>query len=162
MTPRHILRIVLTGGPCAGKSTALAHIQERLRSFGYRVFCSPEASTLLLGAGAVVAGVPLEQVKTSQRGTVRVSPARQGSLLALARGSSKPAVLICDRGAMDGAAYIPPAVWDELLREMGLGVVELRDQRYDAVIHLVTAAEGAEEFYGTQSNAVRYENVEEA
>jgi CYTH domain-containing protein len=71
-------------------------------------------------------------------------------------------VLICDRGAMDGAAYVPPAAWEELLRELGLGVVELRDQRYDAVVHLVTAAEGAEEFYGTQSNAVRYENIEEA
>jgi hypothetical protein len=26
-------------------------------------------------------------------------------------------------------------------------VVNLRDRRYDAIIHLVTAADGAEEFY---------------
>ena len=162
MNPAHVFRIVLTGGPCAGKSTALTHIRERLHSFGYQVFCSPEASTLLLGAGAVVADVTLEQKKTFQRGILRVSLALEDSLLAFAQGTGRPAVLICDRGAMDGAGYISSAAWDDLLREQGLGVVELRDRRYDAVIHLVTAAEGAETFYGTQTNAVRYENVERA
>jgi CYTH domain-containing protein len=158
----HVFRIVLTGGPCAGKSTALAHITERLRSFGCQVFCSPEASTLLLGAGAEVASAPLAQMKTFQRGILRVSLALEDSLLAFARGTGRPAVLICDRGAMDGAAYVSAEAWSEVLAEMGLGVVELRDQRYDAVIHLVTAAEGAEAFYGTQSNAVRYETIEQA
>jgi CYTH domain-containing protein len=162
MSAAHVFRIVLTGGPCAGKSTALAHITERLRSFGYLVFCSPEASTLLLGGGIVVAGAPLAQTKVFQRGILRVSLALEDSLLAFARATGRPAVLICDRGVMDGAAYIPPDAWADLLHEQGLGVVELRDQRYDAVVHLVTAAEGAEEFYPTQTNVVRYENLEQA
>jgi len=34
-----------------------------------------------------------------------------------------------------------------LLDEMGYNAVQLRDNRYDAVIHLVTAADGAEDYY---------------
>jgi hypothetical protein len=40
--------------------------------------------------------------------------------------------------------------------------VELRDARYEAVFHLVTAANGAVEFYGTDTNATRYETAEVA
>jgi hypothetical protein len=37
----------------------------------------------------------------------------------------------------------------------------LRDRRYEAVIHMVTAADGATEFYGNTNNEARYENIEE-
>ncbi len=154
-----IQRIVLTGGPCAGKSTALTRVAERLRALGFGVLCSPEASTLLLGSGIVVDGAPPEQLKTFQRGILHLTLALEDSLLAWARGTGQPTVLLCDRGAMDGSAYIPAAVWDDLLREAGLRTVEVRDQRYDAVLHLVTAAEGAEAFYGTGTNPVRFEDT---
>lgn len=42
------IRFVLTGGPCAGKSTAMAHIANRLMSMGFLVFMVPEAATLIL------------------------------------------------------------------------------------------------------------------
>ena len=35
------------------------------------------------------------------------------------------------------------------------------DKRYDAVLHLVTCADGAAEFYG-YNNVARFESVEEA
>ena len=38
----------------------------------------------------------------------------------------------------------------------------LRDNRYDGVIHLVTAADGAEDFYETGSNEARYEGLKQA
>lgn len=38
----------------------------------------------------------------------------------------------------------------------------LRDQRYDAVVHLVTAADGAENFYTLANNEVRTESIEQA
>lgn len=43
-----------------------------------------------------------------------------------------------------------------------MNTVQLRDQRYDAVIHLVTAADGAEKFYDNMTNSARYESIEEA
>ena len=35
----------------------------------------------------------------------------------------------------------------------------LRDKRYDVVVHMVTAAHGAETFYTTENNVARYEDV---
>jgi len=35
----------------------------------------------------------------------------------------------------------------------------LRDKRYDSIIHLVTAADGAESFYTLENNVARYEDV---
>ena len=42
---KDIKRIVLTGGPCAGKTTALAKIVEHFSNLGYQVFTLPEVPT---------------------------------------------------------------------------------------------------------------------
>ena len=64
---------------------------------------------------------------------------------------------------MDGSAYVTKAQWQALLDDMGVSTVQIRDNRYDAVIHMVTAADGAEQFYATQmSGEARYESVDEA
>ena len=50
LSPR-IYKLVLTGGPCGGKTTG----QERLATFfenaGWKVFTVPETATILLGGG---------------------------------------------------------------------------------------------------------------
>ena len=45
-------RVLLTGGPCAGKTTIMAKLTSVLENKGYRVFCVPEAATLLSLGGA--------------------------------------------------------------------------------------------------------------
>lgn len=45
---------------------------------------------------------------------------------------------------MDGAAFNDHNVWQAVLDEAGLNTMQLRDKRYEAVIHLVTCADGAE------------------
>ncbi len=40
--------------------------------------------------------------------------------------------------------------------------MQLRDKRYEAVIHLVTAAKGAPESFHNENNQARYESLEEA
>lgn len=42
----------------------------------------------------------------------------------------------------------------------GWNSVELRDNRYNQIIHMVSAANGAEEFYSTEEHACRSEGVE--
>ena len=44
-------KIVLTGGPCSGKSTALSNIKETLENLGYNVFIVNEAATELINNG---------------------------------------------------------------------------------------------------------------
>ena len=41
--------IVLTGGPCSGKTTAHAYLREKLMDFGWRVFFVPESATMIIG-----------------------------------------------------------------------------------------------------------------
>lgn len=47
-----IYRFVITGGPCAGKTTAMERLQVFLRERGFRVFVVPEAATMLFINGA--------------------------------------------------------------------------------------------------------------
>ena len=49
-----ITRICVTGGPCAGKTTALATLQLHLKQIGYRVLVVPEAATILMVGGALI------------------------------------------------------------------------------------------------------------
>lgn len=78
---------------------------------------------------------------------------------ALAEVSHEHTVILCDRGVMDGKAYMDPEGWQVLLDENGFNVINLRDKRYDAIIHLVTAADGAEQYYSLENNAARYEVI---
>lgn len=68
-------------------------------------------------------------------------------------------IVLCDRGLMDGSAYISKEQWDVLLNEIGVYESDIKDNRYDLVIHLTTAADGAEKFYQCDNNSARSENM---
>ena len=51
----NVTRILLTGGPCAGKTTALAAIKSDLTQLGYKVLEVPEAATIIAKGGAMIA-----------------------------------------------------------------------------------------------------------
>ena len=55
MPNNNVKRIVLTGGPCAGKTTALVRVIEQFSNLGYKVFTIPEVPTtgVLLENGVV-------------------------------------------------------------------------------------------------------------
>ena len=46
-----ITKIAVTGGPCAGKTTALSRIQRDFSHLGYTVLIVPETATLLISGG---------------------------------------------------------------------------------------------------------------
>ena len=71
-------------------------------------------------------------------------------------------VVLIDRGLLDGSAYVSKTAWQALLDELGTSTIQLRENRYDAVLHMVTAADGADSFYGAINNVARYESTEEA
>eukprot|EP00008_Paramoeba_atlantica_P004855 CAMPEP_0201495384 /NCGR_PEP_ID=MMETSP0151_2-20130828/53650_1 /ASSEMBLY_ACC=CAM_ASM_000257 /TAXON_ID=200890 /ORGANISM="Paramoeba atlantica, Strain 621/1 / CCAP 1560/9" /LENGTH=163 /DNA_ID=CAMNT_0047884355 /DNA_START=207 /DNA_END=698 /DNA_ORIENTATION=+ len=78
-----------------------------------------------------------------------------------AKAEKQPAVVIMDRGMLDIPAYLPREMWLTILKANGLEESELMS-RYDLVLHLVTAADGAEKFYITSNNAARSETPEQA
>ena len=166
---KQIHKIVLTGGPCGGKTTALARLQSFLGERGFRVFTVPEAATMFWSNGMSFTDLGGEGAPAQfQIRLLQTQMHLEDTMAALAEitGCEK-AVLLCDRGAMDGKAYLNEEQWADVLagspeHEEQWDNVILRDQRYNAVFHLVTAANGAQTFYGTDSNQTRYESVEEA
>lgn len=145
--PHEKKRIVLTGGPGAGKTAVL----ELIRQY----FCShvkvlPEAAGIIFGGG-FPRGDASEQRRAAQRAIFYV----QRELEAAADGNN-PAIVLCDRGTVDGAAYWPGP------EDLWVAVGTKRDEqlaRYHAVIHLRTpTADGG---YNHQ-NPLRIESAVEA
>ena len=49
-----IIKICFTGGPCAGKTTAISTVANMLRDKGYDAMCVPEAATLIFSSGGIL------------------------------------------------------------------------------------------------------------
>lgn len=157
-----ITKIVLTGGPCAGKTTALARIIQYFTNRGYAVYAQPESATLFNQAGVNFLTDDKELFFESEKQLLSFQLHTENCFRKLAEKTGKPTIIVYDRGVMDVAAYMSSDMWQALLDEMGLNDVEVRDKRYDAVLHLCTAAKGAEEFYTCENNSSRTENIEQA
>ena len=155
-----ISKIVITGGPCAGKSTAMSWIQNAFSKMGYAVLFVPETATELITGG--VAPWTCGTNADYQKCQLKLQLEKEKVFEQAARTMDTEKVLIvCDRGALDNKAYMNETEFAEAMKSIGSNEVELRDN-YDAVFHLVTAAKGAEEFYTTANNSARTETVTEA
>ena len=155
-----IHKIVITGGPCAGKTTAMSWIQNAFTQKGYTVLFVPETATEFISGGVA----PWTCRTNADYQVCQMSLQREKERLfeKAAAGMPKEKILIvCDRGEMDNRAYMTDEEFEWVLGELGANEVELRDS-YDAVFHLTTAAKGAVEFYTTENNSARIESPEEA
>lgn len=155
-----ITKIVITGGPCAGKSTAMSWIQNAFSKMGYAVLFVPETATELITGG--VAPWTCGTNADYQKYQLKLQIEKEKIFEQAARTMTAEKVLIvCDRGTLDNQAYMNEVEFAETMNFINSNEVELRDN-YDAVFHLVTAAKGAEEFYTTVNNSARTETVAEA
>lgn len=117
-------RVVLTGGPGGGKTALLELIRH---SFCEHVQILPETAGILFGGGFPRGG-SLEVRRAAQRAIFFTQ--RE---LETAADASNAAIVLCDRGTVDGVAYWPGP--DDFWSEVGT-TLEKQLQRYDAVIHL--------------------------
>ena len=155
-------KIVLTGGPCAGKPTALVKVIEHFSSLGYKVFTIPEVPTMFSQSGMDYLTKNRALFYEGEKATLEVQLALEDKFQRMAEQCDEPTVIICDRGAMDISAYMQPQLWKDITTAVGTSTTELRDHRYDAVLHLVSAADGAEKYYTTANNRQRTEGLEMA
>ena len=122
-------RVVLTGGPGAGKTAVLELIRQ---SFCTHVKVLPEAASVVFGGG-----FPREDDDACRRAAQRAIFHIQREL-EMVGDNHNPAVVLCDRGTIDGLAYWPGPV-EDFWSSLGT-TVEAELGRYDAVIHLRTPA----------------------
>jgi hypothetical protein len=146
----HRCRIVLTGGPGGGKTTAADLFR---REIGERVVIVPEAATLLFGGGFPRSRTP-PAVIAAQRAIFHLQRNLEDVQAALYPGR----LLLCDRGTIDGAVYWPGRPRDFFASFGTTLVAELA--RYDAVIFFESAAVGNLSIEG--GNPVRNESNRQA
>lgn len=143
-------RIVLTGGPGGGKTTAADLFR---REIGEKVVVVPEAATLLFAGG-----FPRAQGNLARRAAQRAIYHVQRNLEDVQSALYPDRILLCDRGTLDGAAYWPEDV-GEYFAAVG-STFEQELARYDAVIFFESAAAGGISVEG--GNPTRIESVGEA
>src|SRR5271170_2069954 len=148
-----IRRIVLTGGPGAGK-TAIA--QKIAAAHPKRCALVPEAATQVYDAlQARWDKLDLPGRRDGQRKIYRLQVDQEERTAA----GNPDKILLLDRGTIDGAAYWPEGV-EDYWRDVGSTLAaELR--RYDAVIWLQTSAVLGL-YDGDSSNPCRFEHPEAA
>jgi len=158
--------IVLTGGPCSGKTTAETYLSEKLRDKGIRAFLASESATMIITGGVhdIVRLAREDRPKYlhAEKQMVLLHLDLRRRFNQLAKGfPEEKRVVICNRSIMDAAAYMTEEEFKALLEDCGIPLSEARDS-FDAIFHLVTAAKGAERFYTKENNPARYESAEEA
>ncbi len=158
---KKIWNFVITGGPCSGKTTGLSRLEQELEKLGFYVLIIPETATELILNGIRPFGNSLNSFEFQ-----RIVFEKQLHKEKLYRKVAKKLkadkiVILHDRGIIDNKSYVTESEFNRLLKEFRLNETEAKD-RYDAVFHLVTAANGAEEFYTLNNNNARTETIEEA
>ena len=155
-----INKIVLTGGPCAGKTTALSWIDNYFSKRGYTVLFVPETATELISNG--VAPWTCGTNYDYQTCQIKLQKVKEEIFDQAAKTMKSDKILIvCDRGVLDNKAYMKDVEFKRIMKEFSTSEIKERDS-YDAVFHLVSAAKGKEDVYTLSNNKARTESVSDA
>lgn len=141
-------KVVLTGGPGAGKTAVIELVQ---RQFCRHLVVLPESASVLFQGG-----FPRSQEPAAKQPLQRAIYHVQRELEAWGEAAADCAILLCDRGTVDGAAYWPepPSFWEALQTTRASEMA-----RYAAVLHLrVPSPSGGY----NHANPHRVETAEEA
>ena len=137
--------ICITGGPGSGKTIIFNHLARTLEARGYHIFLIPDVTEYLIQYGIE----PTEHLsEIAFLNFVLKMQLQQEDLYSNLTKyyPSEKVIVFTTRGIMDIATKVPYSVFDGMLQMHGLKIDDVY-KHYDAVLHLVTAADGAEEFY---------------
>ncbi|XP_055374663.1 TRPL translocation defect protein 14 isoform X2 [Condylostylus longicornis] len=201
---KKVYKIVLTGGPCGGKTTGQSRLCTFFENLGWKVFRVPETASVLLSGGVKFSDLTEKEVPETpssfkhlslpfvspehsiidmtascprclaaaadrpdgseaykfQENLIRTMIQIENTYFELGASSTKNCLIICDRGVMDASAYISKEKWKKMMETNHWNAIELRDNRYNQILHLVSAANGAEDFYTIEDHACRSEGVD--
>lgn len=157
---KKVYKLVLTGGPCGGKTTGQARLCTFFENLGWKVFRVPETATVLLSGGIKFSDLTADEAYKFQENLLRTMIQMENTFFELGKSCTRNCLIICDRGVMDASAFVSKEKWDRMMRTNSWNSVELRDNRYNQIVHMVSAANGAEAFYSTEDHACRSEGVD--
>lgn len=141
-------RVVVTGGPGAGKTAILELARRNLCE---HVEVLPESARIVFGGG-----FPRRTEDAARRAAQRAIWHVQDELETLTLARQDRTLLLCDRGTLDGLAYWPGS-WDDFFDELET-TLEAELSRYALVLHLRTP----DTHNGYQKDVLRIESQREA
>jgi hypothetical protein len=119
-------RVVVTGGPGAGKTALIERVREHLC---HHVVALPEAAGIVFGGG-----FPRRPTPAARRAAQRAIYHVQSELEMMVIDEPAAGLILCDRGTLDGLAYWPGRP-DSFFRQLGT-TAATECGRYDLVLHL--------------------------
>lgn len=142
---KEIKKIVITGGPCAGKTTGMKKVKEEFSKRGYAVIIVPETATELISGG--ISPTSCATNVAYQRLQMKLQMEKEHLFWQAAYSLDDQKVLIVyDRGIMDNWAYMDKREIKKIIR-LSEETEETLLNRYDAVFHLETLAKLSEDAY---------------
>ena len=160
---KRITKIVLTGGPAAGKTTLISRVlHEFKQEDGWRVITIPETATELISGFGIRPFGGCMSMLAFQDFVVADQIHKEKLALEAAQVVQEENILIIyDRALMDDKAYISDEEFAEVIARFDGRTEASVLANYDAVLHLVTCAKGAEYAYNL-GNTARTESLEYA
>ena len=134
-------RIVITGGPGGGKTTALDLFR---REFSGKIASVPESATMIF-SGGIERSTNINVLKAQQTAIFNL----QKHLEDIQRATYPECLILCDRGTLDGLAYWPESE-EDFFDQMNTNL-EQELARYDGVIFFETAARSGESIKSNNS-----------
>ena len=128
---------------------------KRAKEKGFDVYVGPETATILFNSGYEVPPDSSQEEKQQlkfnfQFNLTELQLALERSLTNIASRTGRPSIIVFDRGILDTRGYLTESEFEYVISHCNRGKgLTLDDclKRYDGVVHLVTAADGAEDFY---------------
>ncbi|OIO49874.1 MAG: hypothetical protein CO042_00605 [Parcubacteria group bacterium CG_4_9_14_0_2_um_filter_41_8] len=152
--------IVITGGPCSGKTTVISAIKEQFQD---EILIIPEIATILLEGGFPIPGVHIKWSQDWQNAfqdAVIVAQKSFERAYAMMAREKNAKFLVCDRGLLDGAAFLAGGL-AEFCERYDVKL-DAAFARYRTVIHLESLATAFPHLYGKHGNESRFEALERA
>ena len=153
-----IRKVVITGGPCAGKTTAIDRAKLHFEKQGTRVIVVDEVPTEIMRMGITLAGFGKMPF---QKAIIDLQRKKEQVVLEAASSIEDPkgVLVIFDRGILDHFIYLDSGQQHEMEQELGIQRQELY-RNYDMVIHMLSVAAEIPTLY--EKTEYRLEDASEA
>lgn len=160
---RAIFFVVGDGGPCSGKDSIIPRLAQKLEEVDVPFIVIPEAATFLMEGMRINPRTGRYFFPSFQRWITKYYDFLTSIIEECVDeiDGEGPIVVYSNRGIMSGMAYEGFVSFRAILKNLG-HVGEEIFAMYDLILLMVTAANGAEEFYTCANNAARNETPEQA
>ena len=110
-------KIVITGGPCAGKTTCLVKLEEELTKMGYRVVFLNESATELIMNN--LSSKNYGSYYEFEKNVLKLQIEKEKLYMQFCENlPDENVLLVCDRGTMDCKSYVEEKEFRKMLKEI--------------------------------------------